>query len=539
MQTRPNSAPVVQLPQRRQRSPVKLFMPTKAQADACVAPYLAEAKSFIMNTDFNLEEDLNPARPIPLNDLWNLMRRKSDGKLTVQLMSDKITLHGLIQNLGVPQMPLLHVFRRAEEANPVVIKDFLLSHFANAEAEDLVFKPTHLCNSAGFMACKRPSGPDGYEASAQKIAAHVAKFLAQKPLANESAAMQSVKPAFIVQPRYKADIDFSTVMELRVIVLWGKARLAVWWWGEKEHAHRNAWIVRRPATNGKLSDEDAWEVVHHHHGHNPGIQAAWTYFQKQMPAMAKHAEAVAKGLGAPFLRGDFFLGSPTWGVRLNEVAYTSSIPYQNLLQDGARLFVDDAPAIARILQEGFRLCRKRAGASHFLSSLGVQGTSYPAATVTCRSKRPSVGTAESDIVPPKVSRAHCETPRVAPRPILVHPTLATRRVPGQSPHGLMTRVVSPPRPVATLVTAAPLRGPVVLAAAPAPVPVPQFHPLPRRGASPPRPVLVARPAVLAPVPIVTVNVRPAVPYRPMPAMACGFALHPVHGIRPATLVSVF
>jgi len=96
-----------------------------------------------------------------------------------------------------------------------------------------------------------------------------------------------------------------------------------------------------------------------------------------MPEMAALAETLAVHLGTPFLRADFFVGSPKWGVRLNEVAYGCGLEYRNFIRDGLNLrMIDDKPAMAEILRQGMNLCHQHKPPQHFLRHLGVQGNSY-------------------------------------------------------------------------------------------------------------------------------------------------------------------
>merc|ERR1712032_841195 len=60
----------------------------------------------------------------------------------------------------------------------------------------------------------------------------------------------------------------------------------------------------------------------------------------------------------------------------NEVAYGCGCEYRNFADDGTGRIVDDAPAIAQILQEGMSQCCSKFPAEHFLSRLGVHGPSY-------------------------------------------------------------------------------------------------------------------------------------------------------------------
>merc|ERR1719456_1762475 len=123
----------------------------------------------------------------------------------------------------------------------------------DAEAFDVVIKPTHLSNAAGtLMYSKEKWLQDGRNAG--KILQHMDKYLAERADDKESEALKSLIPGFIAQPRYKSCVEFQAPLELRVISLWGKARLGIWWWGRQQSgttvpsdrkAHRSAWIVRK------------------------------------------------------------------------------------------------------------------------------------------------------------------------------------------------------------------------------------------------------------------------------------------------------
>jgi len=106
------------------------------------------------------------------------------------------------------------------------------------------------------------------------------------------------------------------------------------------------------------------------------FDAGLRLFERHMPAMASTAEHLATAIGSPFLRVDFFVGSPRWGVRLNEVAYGSIVEHRRPPKGDSRTLVDDSPAIARILREGAALCHQKAPSALFLEGLGAKGATY-------------------------------------------------------------------------------------------------------------------------------------------------------------------
>jgi len=242
---------------------------------------------------------------------------------------------------------------------------------------EIVLKPSHLSNGSGLVTVSAPK-PHEKQPTVDYLIAHMTKFLCQKADAKESAALRSLRPGFVAQPRYRSVIGFKAPLELRVQVLWGRARMALWWWGRGvPESTRNAWFVRRLTGNPAGFSQDEWEVIHDHPGHNKGFFKALELFKRHIREMAAAAESLAVAMGAPFLRADFFVGSSDWGLRLNEVAYGCGADYRNFVAGdgiGNTRIVDDAPAIARILLDGMSRCRKRLPSEHFLSRLGVQGT---------------------------------------------------------------------------------------------------------------------------------------------------------------------
>jgi hypothetical protein len=156
---------------------------------------------------------------------------------------------------------------------------------------------------------------------------------------------------------------------------------------------RTAWLVRKSDTDGLLNHEENWEVLHDHEGSNKGFEKSLQIFLQAMPAMAAAAEAVATAVGAPFLRSDFFAGSEKWGIRLNEVAYGSGVDCRSK-KPGSTQTADDSTFIARVLQEGFKLCKRRP-ADIFLEALGAKGSKYEDMTVSAVVRR---GRVDSTIV---------------------------------------------------------------------------------------------------------------------------------------------
>jgi hypothetical protein len=414
-------------------------------SEAELQPWLQAATDFALNSDFDIESALRryrnekaapPNDIVKLSGLVDVMKAESSGKRTIQALGDKIILSELMRNLGVPQMPLLLAKHGniSIETVEALVKSLEVSE-DREEAFAIVAKPTHLSSGEGSMILSRRSWESqGWDA--KKLKQHMDKYLAKSAKDCESEALRSLVPGFVVQHRYKSAVDFGLPLEIRVVTLFGKARFGVWWWGRPgtegagKKSQRNVWVVRQSTNGPDLENTEGWEVIHEHSGENVGFHRALDLFVQGMPAMAAAAEAIARAVGAPFLRSDFFIGSERWGIRLNEVAYGSGVDCRRAPTTEGHALVDDAPAIAQILQRGLPLCRREAP-EHFLSKLGVHGDytvalgdqSRPGMTVLDHSKTspPQLPRLLSRVVRsceefvgaglPNATREECETPR--------------------------------------------------------------------------------------------------------------------------------
>jgi len=343
-----------------------------------ILPWLQAARDFEMNQDFDVGATTARSGRLDLPSLMNIMKQESNGKRTIQALADKLTLHRMLDNMSVPQLPALLAVQR--HISDEQVAQFVDTHLWEDGAQDVVLKPTHLSNGQGVLVLSKVQ-PQERHITISFLSNHIRQYMAQHAGAHESLALQSLIPGFLVQPRYRCVVPFKAPMELRVISLWGKVRMGLWWWGRTagapgEAPQRNAWLVRKPMRRNQLSDDDDWQVIHEHEGENPGFETALALFRRHMPAMAATTEAIATAFGAPFLRCDFFVGSAEWGVRLNEVAYGCGVDYRAPPAAGNRKLQDDAPNLARILQEGMMLCQKVRPADHFLTNVGATGRSY-------------------------------------------------------------------------------------------------------------------------------------------------------------------
>eukprot|EP00928_Gymnodinium_smaydae_P056785 TRINITY_DN40111_c0_g1_i1.p1 TRINITY_DN40111_c0_g1~~TRINITY_DN40111_c0_g1_i1.p1 ORF type:complete len:728 (+),score=96.32 TRINITY_DN40111_c0_g1_i1:318-2186(+) len=379
-------------------------------SDIELEPWLEAARNFRTNEDFLLRPDRLPDDQ-GLRALMDVMRAESDGKLTIQALGDKLILGQLLDNLRVSQMPRLLEISDKSEA-PTLIKRFVEERMESGEASEVILKPSHLSNSEGVLTIGVVRA-EQLEATVNLLEEHVIKFLDKRACDYESAALRSLRPGFLVQPKYESAIAFGLPLELRVVALWGKVRTAIWWWST-QLPRRNVWIVRRKSNTSKehdgLLDDGEWEALHQHPGQNVGFDAALDLFVRCMPEIAAVTEHVATAVGAPFLRADFFMGSQTWGLRLNEVAYGSGLEHRRRAdEDGTTDLVDDGPVVAQILREGMSVCSKSAPSEAFLSQLGVLGDKYEELQVRALSER-----ACDELAAPKLQRLEITSPSVPP-----------------------------------------------------------------------------------------------------------------------------
>lgn len=338
--------------------------------------WLDAARDFKMNIDFDVER-VCEADTLDFGDMMAAMKVSSADKLTIQALGDKIILSRMCNNLDIPQMPLLMAVQ-----DPTAVRDeveaLVDSCLLQPDAYDVILKPTHLSNGEGVMSVSAVT-QEQRDATVDVIESHIQQFLNKQASELESQALQSVVPGYMAQAKYKSTVCFPMPLELRVTALWGRVRVGVWWWGGVA-PERNTWFVRRPLKQGAFSDEDNWEALHEHSGCNTGFDVAITLFLRHMSSMVAMTEHLAKALGAPFFRADFFVGNPEFGVRLNEVAYGSGIDYKRT-DAGSGALVNDSTAIAQILQEGMQRCSQRFPAETFLTSLGLRGPIYAEAMV--------------------------------------------------------------------------------------------------------------------------------------------------------------
>eukprot|EP00747_Dinoflagellata_sp_TGD_P099939 gnl/TRDRNA2_/TRDRNA2_167896_c1_seq23.p1 gnl/TRDRNA2_/TRDRNA2_167896_c1~~gnl/TRDRNA2_/TRDRNA2_167896_c1_seq23.p1 ORF type:complete len:544 (-),score=63.00 gnl/TRDRNA2_/TRDRNA2_167896_c1_seq23:113-1744(-) len=377
-QTKPTSQPFSETGQPFPREDAS---PKSEYVGPDVKIWVKEARDFKLNADFDFSHALPRNRKLSLEELYTIMKTASAEKRTIQALADKLMLHRLLDNLGVPQLPhLLQVDgTMSTEQIKAEVAQCIDKYIVSPDSKPIFVKPSHLCDGDGV--CKiKPFTPDKRDGTIEYLTKYIQHFMGKNAGARESIALQSLKPGFISQPWYQSVVRFKMPLELRVIAVWGKVREATWWWGAHDNqylsASRNCWIVRRPKKPDQLSDEDDWEVLHNHTGSNVGWDRAVELFMRHMPAMSKTTEVLATAVGAPWLRADYFVGDIELGPRLNEVAYGCGCAYRWKPIDGSQQMVDDAPAIAHILQEGMKVCQQIMAPQTFLSRLGAEGNTY-------------------------------------------------------------------------------------------------------------------------------------------------------------------
>lgn len=85
-------------------------------------PWLEAADNFELNSDFDISSNLEEGQ-MGLAKLMTLMKNESVDKSTIQAIGDKILLSRLLDNLKVPQMPLL--FSTRCKADPCKVQELV------------------------------------------------------------------------------------------------------------------------------------------------------------------------------------------------------------------------------------------------------------------------------------------------------------------------------------------------------------------------------------------------------------------------------
>merc|ERR1719456_1040992 len=186
-------------------------------------PWMEAARDFKMNSDFEVPSaELLDSLDFP--GLMAAMKTESAGKLTIQALSDKIILSRMLDNLGMPQMPLQLAIRDSELISQEVGR--FVEDCSLGDTQDFIVKPTHLSNAEGVTTISRVSEEEKPNLT-EFLESHLRTFMNTKAKEFESQALQSLIPGFIVQPKYKSSIGFHAPLELRIVTLWGKARMGV------------------------------------------------------------------------------------------------------------------------------------------------------------------------------------------------------------------------------------------------------------------------------------------------------------------------
>jgi len=206
--------------------------------------------------------------------------------------------------------------------------------------------------------------------------------------------MTSLQPAAILEPAYPSMqqtdgiMPSSKVCEVRVWVLFGKARVAVWYFGLDDELLKpgllHSRVPSREFTAFFYFDTSSgeWHVVNLEQleydlrqvselavdGFQRSYMNVIRMLKIHLDGAAERSEYVAVALGAPLIRADFFVGCKYWGVILNEVAYgTGGGDLPEYLQQ----------ALVDIFQKGMEKNRKRVAAQVLLKrNFKVSGDSY-------------------------------------------------------------------------------------------------------------------------------------------------------------------
>merc|ERR1719324_1645087 len=110
-----------------------------------------------MNTDFQVSSP----EGCDFATLMQVMKKESDGKWTIQAMADKLLLNGILENLGLPHMPMIFANRSLAKLRErlEVLVDKLIIATAKKQPYDIIVKPTHLSSAQGVMSFNKVHAP--------------------------------------------------------------------------------------------------------------------------------------------------------------------------------------------------------------------------------------------------------------------------------------------------------------------------------------------------------------------------------------------
>jgi len=249
-------------------------------------------------------------------------------------LEDKLFLKATAEQHGVPATTsYFGAHKQQWDADPAAFGK-VLEGFCSGEQllDEFMIKASHLSWSAGMKivrgwqeVCK---GGALHE-KIQELTAYVEKnIIGQLARETDAHLLEVLEPGVSVEELFRTGGESMIPLEAKVQVIWGKAYL-VWIVGQDNRGCQSqcgAWHI--------YGDKSGWDLkgVRVPNSTSGGDEVSDRVIAKAWDKLVAHAETFARGVGADFMRVDFFLGLPDDPegeivVKLNECESVSGHEY--------------------------------------------------------------------------------------------------------------------------------------------------------------------------------------------------------------------
>jgi len=224
-------------------------------------------------------------------------------------MEDKLLLKRTAEQLGVPTSCHFYAAHRGEY-NAKEMRAALANAVASGITSYIV-KPTHMAWSTGILVVRdQDKDLDFVEAHIQH------NILDQHNDGADNAHLLTLEPGVIIEEYFgkKPGAPAMIPLECKVQLVWGEVH--------------DAWFVGQDQDGYQLHNET---VKIYGDGSSWGITDArsWIIKEGHWERIVEYSTKMARGLGADFIRADFFLAPGLTDVALNEVEAVNGNPHWN------------------------------------------------------------------------------------------------------------------------------------------------------------------------------------------------------------------
>lgn len=248
-------------------------------------------------------------------------------------VEDKINLKALAAKLGVPTTKMYFGAHKGDW-NPEAFKETARA-LCGQNVDAFIVKATHLAWSAGQQIVKGWQETCRSEPSLSARTQDLVQFIEDKVLGQVSrdadAHLRFLEPGVTVEELFRTGGNSLQPLEAKVTVLWGKVYSVIMCGSDHRgcQSQSGSWMF--------FGDKTGWDMkgmINPEGGNDPvGDRVLKNAFGR----MSTYAENFAKGVGADYMRVDFFLGTPEAEngditIMLNECESVSGWPFYYLRQ---------------------------------------------------------------------------------------------------------------------------------------------------------------------------------------------------------------